>query len=168
MQHAAGVEILLHNLSHSDLVLECTPDCGESKPIMARPKFSHFRGISEQIWSSTISHTDNSTSRELGVSYMKPYSRTQKDYLDYQVPIGISLDKLQPVIVDDLLSSLRFRSNDYLKLLENKDTNSCTINSVHFPLIALLIPKWLANIDDSGKMKKKVVVLVSGRGTPRY
>jgi len=124
--------------------------------------FSAFYGSHDSRLCKTKTDKDN-----IEVSYMKPYSRIKKDYLDYEVPIGLCLDRLEPVIVDDLLSTLRFRSNDYLELLEKKNANSCNINSVHFPLIALLIPKWLANIDDSGKKKKKVVVLVSGRGTPR-
>ena len=37
------------------------------------------------------------------------------------------------------------------------------IEAVFFPLLAVLLPKWLVNCD---KSKQKIVFIISGRGTP--
>lgn len=39
----------------------------------------------------------------------------------------------------------------------------CVIEATFFPLIAVLLPKWLVNCDPS---KQKIVFIISGRGTP--
>ena len=80
--------------------------------------------------------------------------------------------------------SLRFRHEDKNKLLKidtdvptidpidsnNKDIiandNLCVIENAYFPLISVLIPKWLKTIDENQSDFNKVIVLVSGRGTP--
>ena len=48
---AAGVELLIHNLSHSDLVLGLNNAQGSLAPLeaIARPKFSHFRAVTKEI-----------------------------------------------------------------------------------------------------------------------
>jgi hypothetical protein len=45
------------------------------------------------------------------------------------------------------------------------------LNAVFFPLLSTLLPRWLSRMDHkhvvSGRKVKKVIVLVSGVGTPR-
>lgn len=55
------VEILLHNLSHSDLVLSINNQNQSLQQgrVIARPKFSYFRQISEQILRTLINYSDN-------------------------------------------------------------------------------------------------------------
>ena len=45
----------------------------------------------------------------------------------------------------------------------SSSTPGCVIEATFFPLLAVLIPKWLAKCD---KLKKKIVFIISGRGTP--
>ena len=49
--HASGVEILCHNLSHSDLVLSIndTAMSHQSGSIIARPGFSHYREVTGRV-----------------------------------------------------------------------------------------------------------------------
>ena len=147
-----GAHILLHNLSHSDLVLSV----GD---IIARPKFSHFRKISEQILKKAGLKNENNELRiRSHISYFSAYNReTEQEDNDCQMPVGF-----------DLAGDLSVAVNvDKLRLREDHSavSESGVIDSAHFPLIAILLPKWLKSIEDQ-KNYKKVLVLVSGRGTP--
>lgn len=53
MSHLAGKEVLIHNLSHADLILGVNVD-GISETIVARPKFSQFNAISQQLYQSIL------------------------------------------------------------------------------------------------------------------
>jgi hypothetical protein len=62
---------------------------------------------------------------------------------------------------------LRFRTAG-----QDKDKISteqgCTLGAVYFPLLAILLPKWLAKIDVThGNNCHKTILLISGQGTPR-
>ena len=73
-----------------------------------------------------------------------------------------------PVHVEDM-SILRFRGDDKTLLspasnaIATSPKQGCVIEAAFFPLIAVLLPKWLQDCDPS---KKKIVFIVSGRGTP--
>lgn len=209
-----GVEILVHNLSHSDLVL----DINNSKltlqeKIVARPKFSHFRAITEAIYSHALKHNGN-----FDISEILPYSRERREHLPGpSVPIGFNF-RATPVPIRGL-SSLRFKQDGAARVIQshhhnkknnnnhnnhNNSSNSncssnsnsngaddsssgngmdlekfpescydmkhllCLIEAAHFPLIGALLKKWLNNILERGHADtgvKKVLVLVSGRGT---
>ena len=47
------VEILIHNMSHSDMMISLNHDSLKhpTGTVVARPKFSNYRAISEKIWS---------------------------------------------------------------------------------------------------------------------
>lgn len=49
--HASGVEILCHNLSHSDLVLSINDPAmsHQNGSIIARPGFSHYREVTGRV-----------------------------------------------------------------------------------------------------------------------
>ena len=173
-----GVEILCHNLSHSDLVLALN-GVAMTHPngrIFARPQFSSYREISGKVVHAL---SDNVLSSNIETYYYPVYSRqkegTQGQYpvlpepSSLVVPVGFDMRKT-PVPVEDL-SMLRFRGGDQALLSSttgtpnssSSSTQGCVIEAAFFPLIAVLLPKWLQDCDPS---KKKIVFIVSGRGTP--
>ncbi len=165
-----GVELLVHNLSHSDLVLDVNNiDLGiQPNEVIARPKFSKFKQISEDIL-----HKISAEESQIDLYSISPYLRASSTFsAESKVPIGFNL-QLNPVEISDL-TSLRFRQDDASKIRvpvidDNLDVEKravACIQSVYFPLIAVLLPKWLNSIQDGRKSLKKVVVIVSGRGTP--
>jgi hypothetical protein len=185
-----GVEILCHNLSHSDLVLSIN-DLEQTHPrglIFARPCFSAYREIAGKI----VKQLENVPPSDLQDHWYPVYSRTKEGFHgQYPVadepnhgslPVGFDLRNF-PITVDRL-SSLRFRGSDKSALLNAhnsrpgnnhnavapistsisvNDNFSCVIESVFFPLMSVLLPKWLQNSDPH---KRKIVFIVSGRGTP--
>lgn len=102
----------------------------------------------------------------LQLLYLKLYSRAQKMDTDDQVPTGILLSSA--TAVNDTFS-LRYRASDYARLLKEQcDHSSYVIKNVFFPLVSILLSRWLKSIKDLPfEDTKKVLVLVSGRGTPR-
>ncbi len=170
-----GIELLVHNLSHSDLVLSLnTLDQSlKANSVIARPKFSHFQGISEKILTCLLSQNDR-----VSIAQSKLCSRKSVNFNNEEdVPVGFNFSNC-PIAVDDF-SSLRFRQDDKSCLLQPKSTNGdnasvksnaskhAVIDGAYFPLISVLLPKWLKTIDvDRQHAFNKVVLLVSGRGTP--
>ena len=170
-----GIELLVHNLSHSDLVLSLnTLDQSlKANSVIARPKFSHFQGISEKILTCLLSQND-----QVSIARSKLCSRKNVNFdSGVDVPVGFNFNKC-PIAVDDF-SSLRFRQDDKSSLLQPKSCNSdegsarpkagehAIIDGAFFPLISVLLPKWLKTIDEDRQHSfNKVVLLVSGRGTP--
>ena len=170
-----GVEILCHNLSHSDLILSLN-DVAMTHPngrIFARPEFSSYREISGKVVHVV---SDNLLSSKMETYYYPVYSRqkegTQGQYpvlpdpSSLVVPVGFDIRKT-PVHVEDI-SMLRFRGDDKALLSPasndtSASTQGCVIEAAFFPLMAVLLPKWLQDCDPS---KKKIVFIVSGRGTP--
>eukprot|EP01036_Dinobryon_divergens_P034953 gene34953-45234_t len=161
-----GIEILLHNLSHSDLVLECSSSQlidsdGSPTAIIARPKFSNFREISEKIWSHILLdkvHSPSTPHPLLDIANTNPYSRSLQTFVTHSVPVGFQLDKVPPVVIENSLHALRFRMSDFTRLLtleKSSDDTGCLVKSVNFPLVAVLLPKWLQSIDSTSKGKKK-------------
>jgi hypothetical protein len=170
-----GLEILVHNLSHSDLVLSLNT-LDMSKPVnkvIGRPKFSHFRGITDRILKSVkaLEYSVPLTRREL-------FSRRTGQVVSAD-PVAVGFNfKDNPILLQDL-ATLRFRHEDKNILQRttegmsdehtsdaNPSTNECMIENAYFPLIAALLPKWIGSIDQHRENFTKVVVLVSGRGTP--
>lgn len=118
------MEVLVHNLSHSDLVLAVNNTARSLAPdeAIARPKFSHFKGLTEKI---LISLTDRNIPSELSgttsansfqISRHPKYVRKKKNG-NYtvsdsigDVAVGFDLRE-NPVHVDDI-SSLRFRQDN--------------------------------------------------------
>lgn len=160
-----GLELLVHNLSHSDMVLSINTSklALKENTVIARPKFSNFHAISEQILS-----TVSSTNSKVIISHSKMGSRKNFSTTlsnEKTVPVGFNLNKC-PIGVKNL-SAVRFRHDDESILLQSNGdaalSDNTVIDSAYFPLLAVLIPKWLNFIDGSFD---KVIVLVSGRGTP--
>ena len=177
-----GVEILCHNLSHSDMILSLNTidmTCPNGS-IFARPSFNSYREITGKIVYSQFAN--ETMLSEIPAYYYPTYARekigSQGQYpisnqpSSEKIPFGFDLVST-PVVVDNL-SSLRFRGNDETLLkshimttnIDNIDDDNktpCVIEGCMFPLVAVLIPKWLMNVDSS---KRKVFFIISGRGTP--
>jgi hypothetical protein len=43
----------------------------------------------------------------------------------------------------------------------------CKLHAVYFPLLAVVIPKWLEEITAGDSRGRKILFLISGQGTPR-
>jgi len=102
------------------------------------------------------------------------------------LPVGMALpheeESVSLVTKEELSSHLRVRGRDVDKLQDltglATEDDKLRFNAVFFPLLAALIPQWERSITESfscsasslngkGANVKKVVVLVSGVGTPR-
>lgn len=167
-----NIELLLHNVSHSDLVLTIADPSTEinSDRVIARPKFSHFREITKSILDSIEEKVIHNITFS---TYLRHHRRMvcQKP-MKYEVvpmsenalvPVGFDL-RDSPVKIHNV-SSLRFRRDDK-QILPSAET-SCHINAADFPLLAVLIPKWLQAIQYKYRPDCKLIVfLVTGRGTP--
>jgi hypothetical protein len=236
-----AVEILVHNLSHSDLILKLSSSAGsregrnevgnsgtstsshgessntsskEPEAVIARPKFSAFKPISKAIYShiysvggsngggggsssggggtpgaspptaaaasaaAAASSSSDTVSASVQIDYRQPYNRITRTHGNVNVPVGFDLSRC-PIEVSDK-SGLRFRNeDDALWLAQQQLDVPAAIEAAYFPLIAVLIPKWLQAINNDSSdcssdsksaaaagAKKLVVVLVSGRGQP--
>lgn len=103
-----GSEILVHNLSHSDMILGIKTN--SKAPAVARPKFSHFNSISEllyrkikadnkivSLWSSTL-NSRKDTPKEI---FTEPRIK---------VPVGYQFQA--NTFESTSPSNLRFRNDD--------------------------------------------------------
>jgi hypothetical protein len=174
-----GIELLVHNLSHSDLVVslnavQSSKLLKKENSVVARPKFSHFHGLSEQILKQVVTQGAN-----VSITHKPLFSRKTGQPVSVDpVAVGYNFSS-DPIAVKDL-STLRFRQDDKNALTgrgvhSNDDGNTSTngekpeyvIENAYFPLISVLLPKWLGTIDEERQLLfNKVIVLVSGRGTP--
>ena len=178
------IEILLHNVSHTDMVMSIknnndnknnknsndNNDEESDESIIARPKFSCFREISSKIESSIreVKLEDLSTirhpvySRETNARHPIIRSSINSQYLD----VGFNL--LDHSVVIENIEQLRFRQKDREKISKQNNLSTIDLSAVYFPLLSMLIPKWLNEVDTRGKSEsRKIVFLVSGQGTPR-
>jgi hypothetical protein len=199
-----GLYLLVHNLSHSDMVLEVDQRASlkaisansaletnsQTSLHIARPKFSHYRKVSEQIYDSVESR--ESSGNPCDVTYFHPFSRATETYDEASsIPVGFNLHgdgngNSNSVRLSDR-AALRFNSSSASGTSSKGSGSSSSSDSdgsngssnetssddfsvyyVHFPLIAVLLPKWLKSLEErSGDQRyKKKLVLVSGRGTP--
>uniref|UniRef100_M4BQJ0 Uncharacterized protein n=1 Tax=Hyaloperonospora arabidopsidis (strain Emoy2) TaxID=559515 RepID=M4BQJ0_HYAAE len=209
------MEFLVHNISHSDLVVELSwlhsdtkdlisststsansnnhtttdplPSTHEARPsieidgisvplsILARPKYSLFQQTSRRIldrvqqlqleqpqaspssWSSLL-HTCNVTSDK----------RSTTCNTDTQLPIGFNL-AAAPIDLSksELLSDFQLRTEG--DCIERYWDDRVGITAVYFPLVALLLPKWLQVLTEfQSETSRRLVYLISGAGIPRH
>ena len=164
--------ILLHNISHADMILSLSDD----DTILARPKFSAFRSLSEKMYNIV---------KEMSEVSLVNYDVYQRDNSDAKrpirdvvknatVPVGINF---KDVLDNDLLSlenteQLKFRSTMKESMPVKPDDSQLKICGVFFPLLSALIPKWEQKITERcqympNQNNKFVIFLISGQGTPR-
>lgn len=158
---SCGVEILVHNLSHSDIVLGIDRNIENQNGTLptvnafARPKFSSFRSITRDIYHTASNNSDSLAGKSLPATY-----RSHSD--EWSVPIGFELGKFK---IATSMSSLRFRRDDksLINCISEQDVSSCNIDTVYFPLVSLIMKQWLDSIQPSFV---KLVFLISGVGSP--
>ena len=158
-----SVEILVHNVSHSDLVLALNNkhQSLEYGKIIGKPKFSHFKRITQKIDKSL-----GEIGSKIDIEMREKHKRLEGNgiqKLEDKTFLGIDLRKIPIDIVDT--SALKFRRNVRSQL--PADNEGCVVTAAYFPLLAILVPKWLATIEAHGQeIKRKIIFLVTGRGTP--
>ncbi|KAL1527955.1 hypothetical protein AB1Y20_009326 [Prymnesium parvum] len=176
-----GLELLVHNISHSDLyvMLRRQEGTGEEKEefsVLARPKFSEFQPASELI----LAHLD-----ALKAKYGDPVVNSCNSKYKVRYPIGLSLTQGGAAPGACVTGEDRPGNNKpqwarfHLKGFKRHDgtppklpEGNPTIMEVFMPLVAVLIPEWLRVLKrketTSGMPPpRKVLILVSGAGQPR-
>jgi cytidine deaminase len=202
------MEFLVHNISHSDLVVELSftdeveEDRGFVPPspssttsssthkrhpltssegiiipqsVLARPKFSLFQQISQEI----MNRVEQLRLADLNPSLLDISSEsrmstttttTWKVKCDTtQSPIGFKLD-VNPISISNL-EDFQIRGGlETIQWIEKhwKQKASFSITAVYFPLVALLIPKWLDVLKEfNSESSKQIIYFISGAGIPR-
>lgn len=178
------LEMLVHNVSHTDLVLsvDAPPDSKEDVYCLCRPRFSAFDLYCRRI-------LENLSGQEEIVSFPR-YERSEasprytivspKPSRQGRLSTGLALEESVSLnITTQELPNLRFRGRDAHRIepYYAKDkaapppTDSLKLSHVFFPLLATLLPRWQKELTKKYASRdvsvKKVVVLVSGVGTPR-
>lgn len=173
------LELLVHNVSHSDLVLSLketdTKDSTDASEIFIRPRFSCFDKYSRLVVDRIQSKDDN-------VIFFPRYQRSMEDPR-YAIqpfpsdwdpptsPTGFRLANPVSVDRDTLQQDVRIRGTDQAHLasaMQNPQYQP-QISHVYFPLLAALLPIWERQIVDTrySQPVKRVLILVTGVGTPR-
>jgi cytidine deaminase len=210
------VELLVHNVSHTDLILSLeseeqqnlssdredaesamaqsfvqvspsslesprlpppppiptrrSPTTGGDDPFcLARPRFSCFEKYSRVVSDHLAGDRDE-------ILYFERYSRNEQSHTLFpdasleETATGLRLsDASRAPTVD--LNEVRVRGRDLDKAQGGGGGASCRIRHVLFPLLATLLPRWKERIQqkqyDRAASVKRVLILVSGVGTPR-
>jgi hypothetical protein len=180
------LEMLVHNVSHTDLVLSVNapPQQNESPYCLCAPRFSAFDMYCRRILASLSGdeivvnfprYERSETSPRYSIVTPKP----SRQGLLQLLPTGLELAGLERhcsnlVLLEDELPNLRFRGRDAHRIepyyTNQEHVKRLQISHAFFPLLATLLPQWQSEM----KQKfahfhnvKKVIVLVSGVGTPR-
>jgi hypothetical protein len=161
------VELLVHNISHSDIILDINnrERSLAIDQVIARPKFSHFRNITESLYK--LLSQDASVDSIADTAMYDGFVHENESYRQLpgvKVPVGFrfNANRLQ---IDDK-GSLRFRRDDrhVLENPANGSTSDCFVDALYFPLMAILLPQWQWLVQ--GHQSRKIVILITGRGTP--
>jgi cytidine deaminase len=188
------LELLVHNVSHTDLILSCAVDKddddddddeddvknkqdGDDPYSLCRPRFSCFDLYSRKVLKEI---TNVARQEELRLIRSPRYQRSlDSPRLSIQpaptnhpmTPIGFQLPTPVPI---QSWHDLRLRGRDQAKVFhatspENQRKGS--IGHVFFPLLATLLPRWHQQIAQkaypAGKPVQRILLLVTGVGTPR-
>jgi hypothetical protein len=164
-------EVLLHNVSHTDVVFSVNsadfnlPD----DAVLGRPKFSCFRKIHLKIWDAVQLERDKAL-----ISYKQLFEHKDSELQPVlnngehvSVPAGFDLKQCN--IRERDLDMLKLRGSDTKKLMEFSRSTApyvCAVQSIYFPLLAILVPSWLKKIEDKIPTIR-IIYLITGQGTPR-
>lgn len=163
--------VLVHNVSHTDMLVDLALDAAQGARydfharagdawahrgcVLARPKFSSFDGISQRLLRAIDRLSDK---------HPVVVARDSDVYTD--VPCGFDLSAA-PVELDTWTHlHLRHFANAEVQA-EMARTGKPRAAAVYFPLIAVLLPKWLRLVSERYPRSRKVVYLVAGCGAPR-
>ena len=193
------LEMLVHNVSHTDLVLSLNAQGKTNKDktnnnnnnnkttidgqkradpqyCLCRPRFSTFDLYSKRVFQSLQGQAEIVSFPRYERSDATPRYNivTPKPSRQKRIPTGFvlpsSCDLLR--IPKDEIPNLRIRGRDVSKVgpCLGNDPAEISINNVFFPLLATLLPRWHQQIGTRHPPTanvKKVLILVSGVGTPR-
>lgn len=177
------LEMLVHNVSHTDLVLSVNaPPATEEEDVycLCRPRFSAFDLYCRRI-------LENLSGNEEVISFPR-YERSEssprytivspkparKGRLNTGLALDSNGDSLK--ITTEELPNLRFRGRDAHRIEpyyqeDDELPSDLKLSHAFFPLLATLLPRWKRELTKKYSNRdvplKKVVVLVSGVGTPR-
>ena len=174
------LEMIVHNVSHTDLVLsvDAPPESEEGIYCLCAPRFSAFDMYCRRILDSLNGEEEviqfpryerSETSPRYSIVSPKP---SRQGLLNTGFSLG---DSSSLTITTEELPNLRFRGRDAHRIepyYKNEDLlKELKLSHAFFPLLATLLPRWQRELsrkyDSRNVPLKKVVVLVSGVGTPR-
>ena len=174
-----GLELLVHNISHSDLYVmlkKTGPDGKElsDENYLARPKFSEFQPASEAVVRHLDEHSKHSSpevltcSSKYKVKYPVGLGLTHKGAVSGATVRDASEPGGHPPWERFHLRGFKRHDGQAPKLPDGVPR----IVSVYLPLVAVLIPEWLRvlkrrTISAGDPPPRKVLLLVSGAGQPR-
>ena len=153
-----NVEILLHNISHKDLIISVQ---NSKSRLLARPEFNHYNDICQKLFECF----ENEVFHSIYETVYHRHEYLSSSLANIRVPLGYSLESYsQPLVLEK--TKLRIRQKSHYEGLEDR----VRIIAAYMPLLCLLVPKWLGIIDAKTQGRsmecQKVLVLVSGEGTP--
>lgn len=99
------MDILVHNLSHADLLLGVVVKTGQGSDVLvARPKFSKFHQISKALFDHVMSYSD-----QIQITTCPLYNRHGETVSECEVPLGFDLRNTPTLACD--FSSLRVQAD---------------------------------------------------------
>jgi cytidine deaminase len=173
------LEMLVHNVSHTDLVMGLDPCDSGQEYCLCRPRFSAFDLYARRILKSLPEKAEIISFPRYERSDDDPRHKiiTPKVSRQKMLPTGFRLDanNIELTIRQNDRLDLRFRGRDvpYIEDILRKEKypdKSLRLNYVFFPLLAALLPRWrkqIASNYSSQAEVKKVLILVTGVGSPR-
>jgi hypothetical protein len=173
------LEMLVHNVSHTDLVLsvDAPPEENDSPYCLCAPRFSAFDMYCRRILQSLSGeetvvnfprYERSETSPRYSIVTPKP---SRQGLLPTGLELGLASSGNLELLAEEL-PNVRFRGRDAHRIepYYNKGATRLQLSHVFFPLLATLLPRWQSEMKqkfaDNANVKK-VIVLVSGVGTPR-
>ncbi|EQC28137.1 hypothetical protein SDRG_14095 [Saprolegnia diclina VS20] len=160
------MEFLVHNISHSDLVVELQGDVGLAthhgkSSLLARPKFSLFNIVSQCIVARL--ETLLPTKASLAVD-MHEYCRATSHPIGFR--FGAHAIALPSASL--ALSDFQLRCSEATQLEVERSWSNVSISAVFLPLLGSLVPKWIQVLADvHSQDSQQLLYLISGAGIPR-
>eukprot|EP01083_Nonionella_stella_P232068 818994_1 len=132
--------LLVHNVSHSDILVTLQPsgvgNAETTEDVIARPKFSFVKLISDCIFSQLSSKSEQNEIEDLSIDSDRMGT----------VPVGVQAN---PALDDDWHDThFHIRTRTPVDLEASQGTASdpgrpVCISKVFFPLLSVVLPKWL-------------------------
>ncbi|KAH8097598.1 hypothetical protein JL720_492 [Aureococcus anophagefferens] len=176
-------ELLVHNVSHTDLVVsfggpdDGFDDLGDDGALRAQvlPLRRRLRGAARR--GAEVRRRRPvpvaAARRHLRQVPRRAVARRPGRGGEDRMPCGLALRGAAPWSAARVRNELKTRFfktttlRDHADANANPDPDPVAPRRVYFPLLAVLLRAWLASTDDGEASKDRVVLLVSGAGTPR-
>ncbi|RHZ17210.1 hypothetical protein DYB37_013109 [Aphanomyces astaci] len=184
------MEFLVHNISHSDLILELTGDSAlktsrNATSLLARPKFSLFNIVSQSI----VQQLDKLLTPVQADTYERemdsPRFQLRERCVSTCHPVGFRYSHppcvsyfqrrrrldVKPIDLESFpleLSDFQLRASDETIAEVESSWKHIRITACFFPLLGILVPKWLQVLADVHSAEsQQLLYLISGAGIPR-